>query len=560
MNTTNTAAKAPKASKPQGVRQIMSNVHIWTGLLVGWILYAMFLTGTVSYFREELSAYMRPELRSVAERPAPAVAQDMLNTIVEQTPDSPLVLMTLPTQRNPLASAFWRDPTGPEAGRPAFARAIFDPETGQKLSIRETEGGDFFFAFHFNLHYMSPLWGRWIAGLAAMFMLVAIVSGVITHKKIFIDFFTFRWGKGQRSWLDAHNALSVLGLPFHFMITWSGLITLMLLYMPWGMQQLPTMQDRAAVNQEMRFFLPAGQASGTPATLVPIQDLVQQAEERWGKNSVGSIQVNLAQDSNARVAVARQQAQRISVTPHYLLFDGVSGELLSVKESSGAAATTQGVLYGLHLGRFADIATRWFYFLVSLAGTAMVGTGLVLWTVKRRSKLPNPGKPYLGFALVERLNIASIAGLSVAATGFLWMNRLLPLDMANRANWEVHGFFILWGLSLLWSCLRPARRAWLELLWLATFLLAALPILNFFLTDRHLFASLAAGDWLFASFDLSLWVFAALHAYMARRVARHRTKTKAAPKAKPPGTKPAVSPTSSKALQGNAAITQGQES
>src|SRR5256885_6747652 len=25
----------------------------------------------------------------------------------------------------------------------------------------------------------------------------------------------FRSGKGQRSWLDAHNALSVLGLPFH---------------------------------------------------------------------------------------------------------------------------------------------------------------------------------------------------------------------------------------------------------------------------------------------------------------------------------------------------------
>ncbi len=550
MNPNPSPAKRPPVSKPQGVRQIMSNVHIWTGLLVGWILYAMFLTGTVSYFREELSSYMRPELQRIAEQPASQVAQNMLDTIVAQDPDSPLVLMSLPTSRNPLGSAFWRTPPGSDASRPAFDRAIFNPETGQKLTIRDTEGGDFFFAFHFNLHYMSPLWGRWIAGLSAMFMLIAIVSGVITHKKIFIDFFTFRWGKGQRSWLDAHNALSVFGLPFHFMITWSGLITLMLLYMPWGIQQLPNMQDRAAVNSEMRFFLPAGQPSGAPATLVPISDLVQQAEARWGKDSVGSVQVNLANDSNARVAVARQQAQRISITPQYLLFDGVSGELISTKESSGPAATTQGVLYGLHLGRFADIATRWFYFLVSLAGTAMVGTGLVLWTVKRRSKLADPGKPYFGFALVERLNIASIAGLSVAVTGFLWLNRLLPLDMAQRAAWEVHGFFIIWAGTLLWACLRPAKRAWQELLWLATAVLAALPILNMFLTDRHLLASLQNGDWLFASFDLSLWVFAVLHAYMARRVTRHKPKGKNTAKAPPAKAAPKAKPGSAVPLSG----------
>ena len=42
------------------------------------------------------------------------------------------------------------------------------------------------------------------------------------------------------------------------------------------------------------------------------------------------------------------------------------------------------------LGRFGDGVTRWLYFIVSLAGTAMVGTGLVMWTVKRRQKLGNP--------------------------------------------------------------------------------------------------------------------------------------------------------------------------
>lgn len=77
--------------------------------------------------------------------------------------------------------------------------------------------------------------GRWLASIAGMFMLVAIISGIITHKKIFADFFTFRPKKGgQRAWMDGHNALSVLGLPFHLMITFSGPVLFMAMLMPAG--------------------------------------------------------------------------------------------------------------------------------------------------------------------------------------------------------------------------------------------------------------------------------------------------------------------------------------
>ena len=86
-------------------------------------------------------------------------------------------------------------------------------------------------------------------------------------------------------------------------------------------------------------------------------------------------------------------------------------------------------------GRFEpDLQTRWLYFLVSFMGTAMVGTGLVMWTVKRRQRLPYRARPHFGFRLVERLNIASVAGLSIAMTAFLWANRLLPHPLEGRAD------------------------------------------------------------------------------------------------------------------------------
>jgi uncharacterized iron-regulated membrane protein len=249
--------------------------------------------------------------------------------------------------------------------------------------------------------------------------------------------------------------------------------------------------------------------------------MVRQVQERWGRDNVGRVTVNNPGDAASRVVVARGDFGRISLSPEYMLFDGTTGTLLQVKDRVGVAAETRGVVYGLHLGRFADTAVRWLYFLVSLAGTAMVGTGLVLWTVKRRARLPDPDRPYFGLRLIERLNIATVAGLPLAMAAFLWGNRLLPVGMTGRADWEIHLFFIVWATALAYAACRPPKRAWVELLWATCAALAVLPLANA-LTERGLPRSLMSGDWIFAGFDLSLLAFAILAAILARRTALHR--------------------------------------
>jgi uncharacterized iron-regulated membrane protein len=512
--------------KAPGIRQTMSDLHTWAGLLCGWFLYAMFLTGTVSYFKDEISQWMRPEMphRSVVPDAAEA-AQRIAGKLQELAPNAPQWSMRLPDERYTTMDSFWRLPRGqaPGPNGRSFGSANFDPMTGDKVASRETVGGEFFYRFHFQFHYMPVLWGRWLAGFCAMFMLVAIVSGVITHKKIFTDFFTFRWGKGQRSWLDAHNALSVFGLPFHFMITYTGLITLMALYMPFGEQAAyKTPAQRQELTAQLNTFIQPGKATGQAAPLAPVDDMVRQAQARWGEGNVGRVTATNAGDAAARVSVTRGEAGRVTMSPQYMLFDGVSGKLLEVKESVGPAAETRGVLYSLHLGRFSDLHMRWLYFIVSLAGTAMVGTGLVMWTVKRRQKLGDPARPHFGFRLVEKLNIASIAGLSIAMAGFLWGNRLLPQGMAERTAWEVHVFFIVWALTLAHAMLRPSRRAWIEQFWIGAAALALLPVVSALTTDRPLWRSLAQGDWVFVGFELMLWVLAGLHGWLAVRTARHQ--------------------------------------
>jgi uncharacterized iron-regulated membrane protein len=519
-------------TRQPGLRQTMAGLHTWAGLLAGWLLFAMFLTGTVSFFKDELSAWMRPELPLQSQVPDPALtAQRVTDRLSRIAAGSTQWGMRLPDQRNGTVSTFWRVPAG--EGRRSFEEAQLDPSTGHEVSSRDTTGGEFFYRFHFQFHYMPVLWGRWLASLCAMFMLVAIVSGVITHKKIFRDFFTFRWGKGQRSWLDAHNALSVFGLPFHAMITYTGLVTMMALVMPWGEQAaIRTPAERQQLSSQLSAFIQPVKPTGQLVPLAPVDAMVRQAQARWGEHNVSRITISNPGDAAARVSVLRGESARVSMSPQYMLFDGGTGELLKVQESVGAAAETRGVLYALHLGRFSDTTMRWLYFIVSLAGTAMVGTGLVMWTVKRRQGLPDPSRPHLGFRLVERLNIASIAGLSIAMTGFLWGNRLLPTALPDRGAWEIHLFFIVWALTLVHACLRPPKRAWVEQLWFAATLLALLPIVNAATTERAFWRSIVDGDAVFFGMDLMLWALAGLQAALAIRTARHRKPVRAR-KAKP---------------------------
>ncbi|MGF6574022.1 putative iron-regulated membrane protein [Paraburkholderia sp. GAS333] len=507
--------KPGHSEKRAGLRQSMANLHTWTGLLAGWLLYAVFLTGTVSFYRDEISVWMRPELASPhANEPVTQSVDRIVAHLAEIAPDSPQWLISVPGKRGNAAHAMWRDASG-------FVEGTFDPLSGERVSVRDTQGGDFFYSFHFNLYYVPPVVGRWLVGVMAMFMLISIISGVITHKKILADFFTFRSGKGQRSWLDAHNAFSVLALPFHLMITYTGLVTLALLYMPWGMKAaFPTQAARNAAVSQINAFVPPGERSGQHAPLTPIAPLIRAAEARWGIGAVRNITITNPGDRSARVLVARSESGRVSTSPQFLLFDATDGRLLRVQDHVGPAAETRGVLYALHIGRFADLPTRALYFMLGLAGTAMVGTGLVMWTVKRRPRLPNPDRPPFGFRLVEHLNVATIVGLPIAMTAYLYANRLLPESLAQRAEWEIRVFFVVWAATFVYVACRTPARAWAELLTCAAIMFALLPCVDLLTTHGLLFSRLVDGDWLFVCFDLALFALAVLFARLAVRVRR----------------------------------------
>lgn len=525
-------------------RQCCGWLHTWAGLAVGWVLFFVFFTGTAGYFHVEISRWMQPEAHiSKAQSGELPNIQHMVD----------LALSRL-HQTAPLAASwrisFPRLESTSRFGQEFGVRWELMPEIGHEFGISSTErlnplsgsvlppepeprataGGGGLYSMHYALHYMPYQWAIRIVGVCTMLMLVAMVTGVITHKKIFKDFFTFRPGKGQRSWLDAHNAISVMALPFFLMITYSGLIFFLFAYMPAGRDILyGTDKGKRAVFYEELFEEHEHKHAAISMPVTSLTPLVETALQTWGAGQLASITIERHEGESPEIILTRTPQRRIDVwTADTLRFNADTGEALPAELRAGGSATlTQAVVLNLHEGHFAGMWGRWLYFIAGFLGCSMIGTGLVLWTVKRRRHHLGSGREdaeIFGVRLVENLNVATIAGLPLAVAGYFWANRLLPLDMADRAAWELHSLFALWLGTLFFALARPLARAWIELLWATCAAYAVVPVVNALTTDRHLARSLPealhGGDWVFAGFDLTMLGLAAVFAIMAHKVQR----------------------------------------
>lgn len=467
--------------KQKTFTQSMSWLHTWCGLLLGWVLFAIFLTGTLAVFDRELNWWMQPEIeRSPLDQAgAAATAQQWLEN---HHPQEQNWNIGLPTERSPVLSVSVGE-------QRRGGGTLLHPQTGETVQARQTAGGNFFFRFHYTLHMPRNI-GIWAVGFAAMAMLVALISGIVIHKKIFKEFFTFRPAKGQRSWLDGHNASAVLLLPFHLMITYTGLVIFFLIYMPAALDALYD-GDRQALQRDLRG---AAQTQGAPerggrqagrerseqpvqaAPLLPLAEFISKGEAHYGAGMLAGLAVSNPGRADARVTVRPLLGSRIELTKgESLVFDGVSGRVVQAPPPSRTSQLTQRVMAGLHFAQFGGYPMRWLYFVCGLVSCVMIATGLVLYTVKQR-KQAKGSRRFLH--VVERLNVATVTGLSLACVAMLWSNRLLPTDLAGRSGWEIRMFFVIWLASLAHAALRPVLRAWREQLATAALLCIGLPLLD----------------------------------------------------------------------------------
>lgn len=487
------------------LRPAMAWLHTWLGALFGWLLYFMFVTGTLGYLDTEIDRWMRPEL-PVAHYPLPpaAPAEQAIAYLQAHASGARRWVVQLPVDRNePHLSVSWQPQDGAGLG---LQSAWLDLRSGERIDVRDTAGGQLLYQMHWRLHYLPQWISEWVVALASMALLLALLTGTVVHRRFFADFFTLRLGKGHRSWLDAHNVASVLTLPFQLMISYSGLVFLMFSSMPliasawYG----PSADAGRAFYSELFPPMAAAPATGQRTALVPVAQVLHDAATRWDGAPAAVLEIQRPGDANARISVVGNFAAGPVRSAGILVYDGVTGDLLAERPAwQSTPRASRDLMLGLHEGLFGGPKLRALYLLSGMLGCAMIGTGMVLWTVKRSERAARERSGHVfGHVLVERLNVAAILGLPVAIAAYFWANRLLPLGMEQRAEAEVHVLFLAWLGTLVHAALGSPLRTWRTQAWAAAFGFGALPLLNALTTDRHLGHSLQTGDWVMAGFDL----------------------------------------------------------
>lgn len=484
---------------PEGkLRARMAWLHAWAGLLLGWLAFAVFVTGALSVYAPEISRWMTPEA-SVPGNPDRQRALQIAEAALHRdAAGATRWQLELPVPRKPLLTLSWNGPDGEGTVR-------LHPATGAPVVTRDTEGGDFLVEFHYSLHAGQA--GIWLVGACSLGLLLALVTGVIVHRRLFADFFTFRPRMSAgRAWLDAHNVLGVLPLPFHFMILATALSTLLLTYLPAGVHARFG-NDVAAMAAQVFPMPPAAQAQGK-APMLPLSELVQRAEAVLGPGKAGVVVVREPGRQGAVADVMRVFDDRLMAFPDRVSLHAGTGAIVDTQDRYGGALTLVRTLGGLHYGYYAAPVLRALYFALALAGAGMIATGLVLYTARTSAR----GGRFA--AAVHRINVAMICGPLCACAAYLLANRLAWPAAEGLHDREVSAFFLAWAGCWGHALSRAPARLWREQ-WLVVALswMALVPVDAVALASqpalRHLLGAplhgVAAGAFAAAG-GLAMWV------------------------------------------------------
>ena len=552
----------------QNFRQSMTWLHTWFGLVIGFVLIVVFFFGSLSVFDREIDRWAIPETR-FDPQPMPSFDQLLLPAFRKIEPDEADYAANMATLHDPAkgpmtprlelpADEYWaytthRDPVlrmgvgfkvplakDPEGHNHIHGETTIDPRSGAVVRADQLKiGSDWFYPMHYSLNWSWKNLGIFLVGLAALVMLAALVSGVVIHRKVFREFFTFRPKKHtQRSALDLHNMTGVVALPFHFFFAFTGLVIFAAFYfLPVSQFQLKGLHDQHEVMEAQETGLPH-EAAGVPAPLASVDAMVAEAKRRWAARDmageVGFLVVHHVGDANSYVSLYRAGSDRVALVGEGIHFKASTGELLHEDPPRSPVSEVNEFLTGLHLQHFEHWFLRWLYVLGGLLGCVCIATGFVFFVEKRKQQHAKAGGQ--GSRVVDALAVTTVTGMVIAAIGMLVANRLLPPDLAGKGDWEKAVFFGVWALALVHALVRSApvaqarmNPAWREQCWAIAALAVAAVALNALTTGDHLVKTVFTETyWAVAGVDLSLLASAAIAGWAARQLAR---REQAAPRA-----------------------------
>jgi uncharacterized iron-regulated membrane protein len=479
---------------------IFWDAHAWSGVVASLPLFVMFFMGPFALFHAELDAWAQPVARSsgresggpefragsAPERPSLLAAgplQPLLEQLDRQRPLAGAARVWLAAEPSGLRASLRQQDTDTE---------LLAPPGAGHLEPRGSDLGEFLY----SMHFLGPLpFGIHLAGVAAMALLLALVSGLAIHlRRLVPEWLELRPERPARTWAsDLHKVWGVFGLPYQLLFAWTGaVLSIGYLTVEPVFREVAFGGDARAMSAAQGEPAVSGAATGVsgpvadrpqaerargepPEVRLPDLDvLVARAEERLPGLRANWIGIEHVGRADSTVSVYGDVDERTFGTG-WVVFAASDARVLGAHGLRDASVFERfhAWFHGLHYGRFGGDAIKLLYALLALATCGVIITGNVVWLERR-----DPQRQQRGTRVLERLSVGVCAGVVLATASTFAANRLLAAlaisgglgEMAPSAATASLEHRVFWVSGLLAALLpfasaaRPRRVAALVLL------------------------------------------------------------------------------------------------
>lgn len=377
-------------------KRIVSKLHLWLGLTIGFFVLVISITGALYVFKDEVQNILRKEYihhneQNIAQKKI--LPLKVLEQKVEQQTNEkyPLHWIDIPLdktksykfhyyERNPKAWNYFDEFV-------VYKTAYVNPFTGKVLAMEDEKNG--FFNIVKFIHWSFLLkseWGTYIVGIPVLIFLIMLITGIILwwpkNKKARKQRFWFQW-KNVRSWRRKNYDLhSILGF-------YSSVLALIL--------AITGLFYAFSFMEIFLYFLFSGGETKYPdfshiKTKAPIEmrnagtldKIASKVEELYPTASTYSIDLgnkHLDNHEHSNFEVYVKQLDYSYHIYHQIIFDENSGEVLlnrpHQKKNFGKKFVSAN--YDIHVGAILGIWGKILAFIVSLICASLPITGFLVW-------------------------------------------------------------------------------------------------------------------------------------------------------------------------------------
>lgn len=350
------------------------SIHKWLGLVTGFFLFLIGLSGSVLVFKEELETAVYGDFTGVVPQGKALPLDSIYRIITKKYTD--------------LDGLAWVNPSAPANHSYQFRLYLNDHRLSSydlgTINVDQYSGKiirsgrsddlevgwiEWIYQFHFSLHLGTP--GAALTAVLGLTMLASILTGLVIYRKFIWKTLTFRVRIRKGNWRivssQLHRIVGVWSFLFNILIFFTGFWMNLFAFeaQNWEKERIPTPANKLLhVSLDGLYDKAIHELPGLTPGFVYLPTQPGKAF-RVGGRLAG--QHPLFKDGN-----------RISI-------DVDSGKVLEVSrfEDLGIRDKAEALVFPLHVGNYGGVLIRILYVIIGLTPGILGITGFLLW---RRSK------------------------------------------------------------------------------------------------------------------------------------------------------------------------------